>query len=300
MTDDRPHVVIVGGGFGGLAAARALRKSAGAGDARRPPQPPSLPAAALPGRDRGALTRRHRVPDPRDPATSSERQRAARGGRVDRRPGVARSSRRTAALRYDYLVLATGARHAYFGHDEWEPLAPGLKSLEDALEIRRRILLAFERAERETDPDARRALLTFVIVGGGPTGVELAGAIAEIAREAIEARTSAPSTRPRRASCWSRRARACWRRFPSRCRRARPPRPCNERARRGPHRTRRVTAIDPGSVALGSERVARATVLWAAGVAASPLVASLGAPIDRAGRVRWSRTARSPDIPRSS
>src|SRR5690606_20615032 len=80
---------------------------------------------------------------------------------------------------YDTLVLATGARHAYFGHDEWEPFAPGLKTLEDATTIRRRILLAFERAERETDPEKRRALMTFVIIGGGPTGVELAGTIAE-------------------------------------------------------------------------------------------------------------------------
>ena len=86
---------------------------------------------------------------------------------------------------YDYLIVATGAHHSYFGHDEWEPLAPGLKSLEDALEIRRRVLLAFERAERETDPVRRHACLTFVIVGGGPTGVELAGAVAEIRRYAL-------------------------------------------------------------------------------------------------------------------
>ena len=86
---------------------------------------------------------------------------------------------------YDYLVLATGARHAYFGHDDWEPLAPGLKRIEDATEIRRRILLAFERAENETDADERRRLMNLVIVGGGPTGVELAGAIAELARRAL-------------------------------------------------------------------------------------------------------------------
>lgn len=89
------------------------------------------------------------------------------------------------ALDYDYLLLATGARHSYFGHDEWEPAAPGLKSLEDALEIRRRILSAFEEAERETDPERRRALMTFVVIGGGPTGVEMAGAIAEIARHTL-------------------------------------------------------------------------------------------------------------------
>src|SRR4029079_1519592 len=90
------------------------------------------------------------------------------------------------AVSYDYLIVATGARHSYFGHDEWEPLAPGLKSLSDAVEIRRRVLLAFERAERETDPVRRHAFLTFVIVGGGPTGVEMAGAVAEIRRYALK------------------------------------------------------------------------------------------------------------------
>src|SRR5207253_9785157 len=88
-------------------------------------------------------------------------------------------------LGYDYLILATGARHSYFGHDEWAPMAPGLKSLDDALEIRRRILSAFEEAERTDDPALRRALLTFGIVGGGPTGVEMAGSIAEIARHTV-------------------------------------------------------------------------------------------------------------------
>jgi NADH dehydrogenase len=86
---------------------------------------------------------------------------------------------------YDYLIVATGARHAYFGHDDWEPFAPGLKRIEDATEIRRRILIAFERAENETDPDERRRLMNLLIVGGGPTGVELAGAIAELARRAL-------------------------------------------------------------------------------------------------------------------
>ena len=98
------------------------------------------------------------------------------------------------ALPYDTLILATGARHAYFGHDEWEPFAPGLKTLEDATTLRRRILVAFERAERETDPQRRAALLTFVIVGAGPTGVELAGAIAELAQDRRCRRTSATST----------------------------------------------------------------------------------------------------------
>ena len=105
------------------------------------------------------------------------------------------------ALPYDTLVLATGARHAYFGHDEWEPFAPGLKTLEDATTLRRRILVAFERAERETDPARRAALLTFVIIGAGPTGVEIAGTIAELAQATRCRRTSATSTPTRRASC---------------------------------------------------------------------------------------------------
>ena len=101
---------------------------------------------------------------------------------------------------FDTLVLATGARHAYFGHDDWEPFAPGLKTLEDATAIRGRILLAFERAEREADEHKLAALMTFVIVGAGPTGVELAGTIAELARATLP-RTSATSTRERRGSC---------------------------------------------------------------------------------------------------
>ena len=105
-----------------------------------------------------------------------------------------------AAVAYDTLMLATGARHAYFGHDEWEPFAPGLKTLEDATTIRRRMLLAFEEAERETDPDKRRALLTFVIIGGGPTGVELAGTIVELARDTLAGEFRNIDTR-RRASC---------------------------------------------------------------------------------------------------
>ena len=114
---------------------------------------------------------------------------------------------------YDYLVVATGSRHSYFGHDEWEKLAPGLKSLEDAIEIRRRILMAFEFAEKTQDPAARAAAMNFVIIGGGPTGVEMAGAIAEIARETLakDFRHIDPSTVARHPG---RRRRACALRFP--------------------------------------------------------------------------------------
>jgi NADH dehydrogenase len=121
---------------------------------------------------------------------------------------IARSE--AAHVPYDYLVLATGARHAYFGHDDWEPLAPGLKRIEDATEIRRRILLAFERAENETNADERRRLMNLVIVGGGPTGVELAGAIAELARRALAKDFRNIDPRVTR-TFWSRPGRGCCR-----------------------------------------------------------------------------------------
>jgi NADH dehydrogenase len=185
-------------------------------------------------------------------------------------------------LPYDYLIVATGARHAYFGHDEWEPYAPGLKTLEDAIEIRRRILLAFEKAERETDPARRRTLLTFVLVGGGPTGAELAGAIAEIARHVLvfdfrsidprDARIVLAEAGPRILPAFpeqlSRKAQA-------------------ELAHMGVEvrTSAAVTDIAPGAVVVGGERIAAETILWTAGVLASPLARSLGVPLDRAGRV---------------
>ena len=186
-------------------------------------------------------------------------------------------------LGFDYLVLATGARHSYFGHDSWEPRAPGLKSLEDALEIRRRILLAFERAERERDRERRRALLTFVIVGGGPTGVELAGAIAEIARHvlvrefrSIDSRESSiqvleagPRILPTFPPDLAARAQQALERL-------------GVQVRTGCA----VRDVAPDSVVAGDTRIAAATILWAAGVRASPLARSLAVPLDAAGRVR--------------
>ncbi|NOT27305.1 MAG: NAD(P)/FAD-dependent oxidoreductase [Acidobacteria bacterium] len=187
-----------------------------------------------------------------------------------------------AALDYDFLIVATGASHTYFGHDDWGQHAPGLKTLEDALHIRRRILLAFERAERESDPATRQELLTFVLVGGGPTGVELAGTLAEIARHTLrhEFRSIDPSQAriivieagPTILSA-----------FPEGLRDA--ARASLRRLRVEVREGAAVTGVDAGGVTLGAERIAAATVLWTAGVAASPLVRSLGAPLDRAGRV---------------
>jgi NADH dehydrogenase len=187
------------------------------------------------------------------------------------------------ALEYDFLIVATGATHSYFGHDEWEPHAPGLKSIEDALEIRRRVFLAYEAAEREDDPETRRALLTFVIIGAGPTGVEMAGALAEISRHSME--RDFRSIDPRQARVVLIEAAA----------RPLPPYPerLSVKTRQQLERlgvelltNTRVTNVDALGVSLGgAARIAARTVIWAAGVQASPLARSLGVPLDPAGRV---------------
>ncbi len=185
-------------------------------------------------------------------------------------------------LAYDHLIVATGTTHSYFGHDDWAPHAPGLKTLEDAMEIRRRVLLAFERAERETDAAKRAPWLTFVVIGGGPTGVELAGTFAEIARHTLrgEFRHFDP-----------RRARVVLVEAGDRILSAYPP-DLSQKARLQLERLgvtvwlgRPVTGIDAEGVQLGADRLAAKTVVWAAGVAASPLGATLGVLLDRAGRV---------------
>ena len=194
---------------------------------------------------------------------------------------------------YDFLIVATGASHTYFGHDDWAKDAPGLKTLEDALAIRRRILVAFERAERETDPARQQRLMTFVMVGGGPTGVELAGTLAEIAHQTrrefrnIDTRNTrivvveaGPTILPAFAPKLRDAARASLRRLRVEVR-----------------EQTRVTGVDPGGVALGEERLEAGTVLWTAGVAASPLLATLGVPLDRAGRVTVERDLSIPGHP---
>ncbi len=185
-------------------------------------------------------------------------------------------------LAYDRLIVATGAANSYFGNDAWAAHAPSLKTLEDAYEIRRRMLLAYERAERETDAAKRAAWLTFVVIGGGATGVELAGAFAEIARHTLrgEFRRFDP-----------RNARVVLVEGTDRVLPGYPP-ALSEKARRQLERLgvtvwlgRMVSGIDAESVQLGADRLAARTVIWAAGVAASPLGASIGVPLDRAGRV---------------
>jgi NADH dehydrogenase len=186
------------------------------------------------------------------------------------------------ALGYDRLILATGARDSYFGHDDWAAHAPGLKTLEDAFEIRRRVLLAFEHAERESDPAKRAAWLTFVVIGAGATGVEMAGMLAEIARHTLTGEFRHYDPRNARVVLVEGMDRVL------------PPYPpeLSERARSQLERLgvtvwlgRRVTGIDKGGVQLSGERLEARTVIWCAGIAGSALGATLGVPLDRGGRV---------------
>lgn len=280
---EMPHVVIVGGGFGGLWATRAL-----AGDNVRitlidrrnhhlfQPLLYQVATAGLSSPDIAAPLRH---------ILRRQRNVEVRLGEVT---GIDAASRTVTladgdVLDYDYLLLASGATHAYFGHDEWSGDAPGLKTLDDALAIRRRLLVAFERAEACEDPEERAAWLSFAIVGGGPTGVELAGTLAEIARHTLkrEFRRIDPSQARVRLIEAGPRVLASF------------PESLSEKARQQLERLgvevvagTPVSAIDARGYTLGDTFVPARTVLWAAGVAASGLGALLGAQRDRAGRVQ--------------
>jgi NADH dehydrogenase len=276
-----PHVVIIGGGFGGLYAVRALRRAhvrITLLDRRNhhvfQPLLYQVAMAALSPGDiaspiRWILRRQKNV----EVLLAEVRAIDAARSRLYLTDGE---------MTYDYLIVAAGATHAYFGHDEWRAEAPGLKTLEDALDIRRRVLLAFERAEREGDSARRQALLTFVIVGGGPTGVEMAGALAEMARLSLarDFRNFDPgSARIILLEAGSSLLSAF-------------PQPLRDAARTDLERlgvtvrtNTAVTSVGDGTVSVGQETIAAETVIWAAGVSASPLGATLGVPVDRAGRV---------------
>jgi NADH dehydrogenase len=278
----RPRVVIIGGGFGGLYAARALKRDAvdvllldrtnhhlfqpllyQVATATLAPTDITAPIRWLLRNQENATVLMEEVV------------------RIDTRRRVVVSAARH-EYPYDYLIVATGARHAYFAHPEWERLAPGLKSIDDAVEIRRRVLTAFERAESTEDPGERTAWLTFVVVGGGPTGVELAGMLPTIARRAFrhdfrhidpaETRVILVEGGPKILPSY--------------------PDTLSEHARRDltnlgvDVRTGTlVSEIGPHHVVAGSDRIHAHTILWAAGNAASPLGRDLHVKLDRAGRV---------------
>jgi NADH:ubiquinone reductase (H+-translocating) len=276
-----PHVVVVGAGFAGLAAARALRRAPvrvtlldRSNHHLFQPLLYQVATAGLSGPQIAAPIR-HILRRQRNCTVLLADVTA-----IDPQARLVRLPDRD--LHYDWLVLASGATHAYFGHDEWARHAPGLKTLDDALLLRRRMLLAFERAELALDDAQRAAQLTFAVIGGGPTGVELAGTLVEIARHtlrnefrSIDPRTArvvlieaGPSVLPAYGGKLARHAERQLRDIGVELMLGAP-----------------VTGIDAGGVSIGDRRLRACTVIWAAGVAASPLGRCLGVPVDRAGRV---------------
>ncbi len=278
----RPRIVVVGAGFAGLNAAKAL--------ARRPVEltiidrenyhlfQPLLYQVASAALSPGDIAQPIRHIVGRQPNVRVIRGEVVSIDLEQRHVVLADGS----TVGYDHLVLAAGARHSYFGHPEWEALAPGLKTLDDALEIRRRILIAFEEAERASDPADRAALLTFVVVGGGPTGVELAGAIAEIARHTLAREFHSIDTRQARVVLCEGGPRL----LPTF------PPDLSEKAERALMRlgvevrtSALVTNVTPRGVTLRDGEIRSSTLMWAAGVEVSPLGRALGVALDRLGRI---------------
>jgi NADH dehydrogenase len=277
----KAHVVIVGGGFGGLSAAKALAKAPfditlidRTNHHLFQPLLYQVATAALSPADIASPIR-HVVNDQRNLKVVLGEMSGVDLARKE----VIADDRRVA---YDYLVIATGARHAYFGHDDWATVAPGLKTLDDATAVRRRILLAFERAETEADAEERARLLTFVVIGGGPTGVEMAGAIAELAKRALasdfrsidprSARIILVEAAPRVLTPFDEKLSAAARRSLEQL---------GVEVRLGSA----VTDCNDDGVRLGEAFIPTRTIIWAAGVMASPAGRWLGAETDRAGRI---------------
>jgi NADH dehydrogenase FAD-containing subunit len=280
-TDSRPRVVIVGAGFGGLSAAKALADAQvrvtlvdrrnhhlfqpllyQVATAGLSPAQIATPIRTILRKQKNAEVLLGTVD-----AIDADRREVHLDGHV---------------INYDVLVVATGARHSYFGRDDWEQFAPGLKSLEDATELRKRILLAFERAELERDPAERKRLLTFVVIGAGPTGVEMAGSIAELARRALASDFRAIDPKLARVLLVEAGPRAL----------AAFPESLSAYTRKQLEHLgvelmtdTKVTGIDAEGVQLGDMRVSSSCVIWAAGVAASPVAKWFSAEADRAGRV---------------
>jgi NADH dehydrogenase len=290
----RPRVVVLGGGFGGLAAALALKHTPVevtlVDHNNHQVFQPLLYQVATAGLE---------VSDVGFPLRTVVRKHAnvdlimAEAASIDPTSRTVRLADGN-TLAYDYLILATGAQTDYFGHDAWSTHAPGLKSLADAMAMRFRVLRAFERAEEEHDTGAQRANLTFVVVGGGPTGVELAGAIAELARHSL--RGDFRHIDPRSAKVVLLDAgKAILSGYPPELQR----KALDQLASLGVEvRTHcSVEDVDEDGVLVGGQRIATRTVLWAAGVCGTPLARSLGTPVDRNGRVPVTPTLRAPGLP---
>ena len=283
VTLDRPRVLIVGGGFGGLYAARAFAHSAvrvtlvdRTNHHLFQPLLYQAATATLAPTDITAPIRWLLRKQANTEVLMAEVERID----VARRVAVADGGALT--LPYDYLILAAGARHSYFGHPEWETVAPGLKSIEDAIRIRQRVLLAFERAEKTDNAAERGRLLTFVIVGGGPTGVEMAGMLPTIARHTLPEDFRRIDTRRARVVLVEGGPRILAT-YPEDLSRA--AREQLEQLGVEVRTDTRVTHVARGVVEADGERIETATVIWAAGNEASPLGRSLGVPLDRVGRV---------------
>jgi NADH dehydrogenase len=293
-TSGRPHVVVLGSGFGGLAAALALKHT--------PVQvtlldrnnhqvfQPLLYQVATSGLEMSDVGFPLRTVFRRHPNVDVLMAEAESIEPSSRTVGLTDGN----TLAYDYLIVATGAQANYFGHDEWSAHAPSLKSLADAMAMRFRVLSAFERAEEEHDPDLQRAELTFVVVGGGPTGVELAGAVAELARHSL--RRDFRHIDPASAKVLLVDAGGAI--LPSY-----PPalqkKALDQLASLGVEVRMHcsVEDVDEDGVLVEGKRIASRTVLWAAGVCGTPLACSLGVPMDRHGRVPVTATLRAPGLP---
>ncbi|MBK7828862.1 NAD(P)/FAD-dependent oxidoreductase [Nannocystis sp.] len=288
------HVVIVGGGFGGLCAAQVLAGAKGVEvtiiDRRNHHLfQPLLYQVAMAGLSPAEIAYPIRTIFS---GKRNVRVLLARATGIDLGKKLLRTD--DAEIPYDNLILACGARQSYFGHNEWETYAPGLKSLEEATEIRRRVLTAFELAEKEPDPDKQRKLLTFVVIGGGPTGVELAGALGEISRFTLSRdfrRIDPRRTRVILIEAGPRILAAFDEKLASRATAD------LESLGVTVWTSTKVTRVDADGVDLGEESVQAATILWAAGVAPSELNKSLGVPLDRGGRVMVEQDCSLKDHP---